>query len=74
MSLPRTFDVVLHRDQTDTWIATVPALPGCVSQGGTKAEALTNIREAMALHLETFGAAAIDVADGVELSRVRISA
>ena len=74
MARLRTFDVVLHRDETQTWVATVPALPGCVSQGATKAEARTNIREAMELHLGTFGDEAIDVAADVELSRVRISA
>ncbi len=31
----------------------VPALRGCVSQGGTKKEALKNIREAIELYLET---------------------
>jgi predicted RNase H-like HicB family nuclease len=31
----------------------VPALPGCHSQGDTRAEALANIREAMELYIET---------------------
>jgi predicted RNase H-like HicB family nuclease len=30
----------------------VPALPGCVSQGKSKEEALSNIKEAIELHLE----------------------
>ena len=33
-------------------IAEVPSLPGCISQGTTRDEALTNIREAIALHVE----------------------
>ncbi len=33
-------------------IAEVPSLPGCISQGKTRDEALTNIREAIALHEE----------------------
>ncbi len=38
----------------DGWIvAECPALPGCVSQGRTTAEALANIREAIELSLET---------------------
>jgi predicted RNase H-like HicB family nuclease len=34
------------------YVARVPVLPGCVSQGDTRGEALTNIREAMAVYLE----------------------
>jgi len=30
------------------WVAECPSLPGCISQGVTKQEALTNIREAIA--------------------------
>jgi len=33
-------------------VATVPALPGCVSQGDSRAEALENIREAIAVYIE----------------------
>ena len=34
------------------YTVTVPSLPGCVSEGRTKAEALKNIREAIKLYLE----------------------
>ena len=41
--------VVLHPDVEDGgWVAEVPSLPGCVSQGETKKEALRNIRSAIA--------------------------
>jgi predicted RNase H-like HicB family nuclease len=33
-------------------VAEVPSLPGCVSQGKTRDEALANIREAIALYVE----------------------
>ncbi len=47
------FSVVLHRaDEGGFWVE-VPALPGCVSQGETEAEALANIREAIELTLES---------------------
>ena len=39
--------VILERDETGTIVATCPAIPGCVSQGATEAEALANIREAI---------------------------
>ena len=40
--------VVLHPDAEDGgWVAEVPSLPGCISQGETREEALRNIREAI---------------------------
>ena len=44
--------VVLETDEDGVWIAECPAIPGCVSQGATKAEAVANIKEAIALCLE----------------------
>lgn len=40
--------VILRRDARDGgYVATCPALPGCVSEGSTKKETLANIREAI---------------------------
>ena len=44
--------VLLYPDEDGYIVAEVPSLPGCISQGATRAEALTNIQEAIALHLE----------------------
>jgi predicted RNase H-like HicB family nuclease len=44
--------VLLHKDEDGWWIAEVPSLPGCVSQGRTKAEAITNVKEAIQCHTE----------------------
>lgn len=41
-------EVVLTRDERGWVVAECPELPGCVSQGKDEAEALANIREAMA--------------------------
>jgi predicted RNase H-like HicB family nuclease len=46
------FVATLDRDEDGVWIAECPAIPGCVSQGSTRDEALANIREAIALCLE----------------------
>ena len=46
------FSVTVHRDEDGLWIVECPAIPGCVSQGKTKGEALDNIKEAIALCLE----------------------
>ena len=44
--------VTIDRDEDGVWIVECPAIPGCVSQGETKDEALANIREAIALCME----------------------
>ncbi|MDY7018956.1 MAG: type II toxin-antitoxin system HicB family antitoxin [Chloroflexota bacterium] len=47
------YTVILHRDEEyDGYWVEVTALPGCVSQGKSKEEALQNIKEAIELHLE----------------------
>ncbi|HEX9464585.1 MAG TPA: type II toxin-antitoxin system HicB family antitoxin [Alphaproteobacteria bacterium] len=46
------YKFVLQRAADGGYVATVPALPGCVSQGDTRAEALANIREAIELYVE----------------------
>ena len=44
--------VTLETDETGMMVAECPAVPGCVSQGRDEAEALANIREAIAGCLE----------------------
>ncbi|MBA3767949.1 MAG: type II toxin-antitoxin system HicB family antitoxin [Acidobacteria bacterium] len=46
------FNVTIDRDEDGIWIVECPSIPGCVSQGNTKQEALENIKEAIALCLE----------------------
>jgi predicted RNase H-like HicB family nuclease len=46
------FTVTIDRDEDGVWVAECPAIPGCVSQGATKDDALVNVREAIALCLE----------------------
>ena len=44
--------ITVDRDEDGMWVVECPSIPGCVSQGKTKAEALKNIKEAIALCLE----------------------
>ncbi|HEV3468266.1 MAG TPA: type II toxin-antitoxin system HicB family antitoxin [Pyrinomonadaceae bacterium] len=44
--------VLLYPGEDGYVVAEVPSLPGCVSQGRTRDEALANIQEAIALHVE----------------------
>jgi predicted RNase H-like HicB family nuclease len=46
------FTTTLVRDEDGAWISECPSIPGCVSQGQTRDEALANIKEAIALCLE----------------------
>jgi antitoxin HicB len=45
--------VHIEQDEDGFFVATCPALPGCISQGGTRAEATDNIREAMEGYLRS---------------------
>jgi predicted RNase H-like HicB family nuclease len=66
------YTVVLQRENDGGYVATVPALPGCVSQGETREEALRNVEEAMELYLEDVKAAGepIPTEDGREYVEV----
>ncbi len=46
------YTAVLQRESDGGYVVTVPTLPGCVSQGDTREEALTNIEEAIELYLD----------------------
>jgi predicted RNase H-like HicB family nuclease len=44
--------VTIDRDEDGVWVVECPSIPGCVSQGKTKRQALKNIEEAITLCLE----------------------
>jgi predicted RNase H-like HicB family nuclease len=46
------FTITVDRDEDGVWITECPSIPGCVSQGQTKDEAIANIQEAIQLCLE----------------------
>ena len=46
------FNVTIDRDEDGVWVVECPSIPGCVSQGKTKDEALENIKEAIRLCLD----------------------
>jgi predicted RNase H-like HicB family nuclease len=47
---------LVYHGENGFWIAAVPSLPGCVSQGKTREQAVENIREAIELHIEALHA------------------
>lgn len=46
------FSVTLDRDEDGAWIVECPSIPGCVSQGQTRQEALENIKDAISACLQ----------------------
>jgi len=60
--------VLIEQDEAGYYVAEVPALPGCMSQGKTREEALANVKEAIAGWLETMeGKAELDLDQSVEV-------
>jgi predicted RNase H-like HicB family nuclease len=46
------FTVVVERDEEGLYVASVPLLAGCYTQGATYEEAMKNIKDAIKLHIE----------------------
>ncbi len=50
------YRVLIEQDEDGVFVVEVPALPGCISQGKTRGEALANIQEAITAYLESLKA------------------
>lgn len=50
------FRVLIAQDEDGIFVAEVPTLPGCISQGSTRKEALANAQEAVELYIESLEA------------------
>jgi predicted RNase H-like HicB family nuclease len=70
----REFEVALTQEDDGTFSVTVPALPGCASQGETRVEALAMIREAIELYIESLMAHGDPVPRPIEIERVTVAA
>lgn len=64
------FKVVLEPAEEGGYVVYVPSLPGCISEGDTKEEALKNIKEAIELYLEP--TEKIVIAKSAEVAEVAI--
>ena len=47
------YRVLIEQDENGVYVVEVPSLPGCISQGQTRSEAIENIKEAIAGYLES---------------------
>jgi len=70
------YTVVVEREADGGFVVTVPVLPGCISQGDTREEALSNIREAIDVYIESLIASGdpVPVEDSRKLLEVTASA
>ena len=46
------YTVILEQEPDGGYVASVPALPGCITQGDTRDEVLKNVREAIAVYID----------------------
>jgi predicted RNase H-like HicB family nuclease len=63
--------ILLQKDEDGWFIATVPSLPGCISQGKTEREAMKNIKEAISLHVRSLAEDGLPL-DGKKESKERL--
>ena len=47
------YRIIIEQDEDGVYVAECPALPGCISQGNTRQEALVNIQDAIKGYLES---------------------
>jgi len=68
------FKIKIEEDEDGWYVATVPALPGCISQGKTEEEAKKNIAEAIELHLSALAedGVSIEYREGVKEAFVAV--
>ena len=61
------YTVILDKDEDGVYVATVPALPGCISDGRTVEEALSNVREAIQGFIEDMKADGEPIPKDIEI-------
>lgn len=71
--MDRHFDVVIERDEEGFYVASVPQLPGCHTQGQSLDVVMARIREAVELCLEVEGAPATAL-EFVGIQRITVAA
>lgn len=67
------YRVLIEQDEDGVYVAEVPALPGCMSQGKTRSEAIANIKEAIAGYLQSLQAHGEPVPPSITEELVEVS-
>ena len=68
------YRVLIEQDEDGVFVAEVPSLPGCISQGKTRDEATENIKEAIELYLESLKAHDEPIPPSITEELVEVSA
>jgi len=72
MPRPHEFPVILTPDEDGGFVVECPVIPGCISQGDTRDEALQNIREAIELCLENQASEGWILPDQIEITKIAV--
>ena len=67
------YRVLIEQDEDGVYVAEVPALPGCISEGQTRSEAVANVKEAIAAYLESLQAHSEPVPPSISEEVVEVS-
>jgi predicted RNase H-like HicB family nuclease len=67
------YRVLIQQDEDGVFVAEVPSLPGCISQGQTRSEATENIREAILAYLESLEAHGEPIPPSIEEEVVEVA-
>jgi predicted RNase H-like HicB family nuclease len=62
--------VIVYQDEDGVWIADVPSLPGCHSDGETREQAIENVKEAIALYLESMQASGEEIPEDPRTAQI----
>ncbi len=68
------YRIIIEQDEERTFVAECPSLPGCVSQGKTRAEALKNIKDAIRGYLESLRKHNEPIPPSIEEEMVEVNA
>jgi predicted RNase H-like HicB family nuclease len=66
------FTVIVECEEDELYVASVPFLQGCYTQGATYEEALENIKDAIKLHIEARRALGEPVPIEVAIDEVQV--
>lgn len=68
------YRVLIQQDEDGVFVAEVPSLPGCISQGPTRAETVRNVQEAIEAYLESLKAYGDPIPPSIDEEVIEVNA